>query len=315
MKIFLLILTAIIWGSTFFIIKDTVTTVNEYYIVFIRTFIAAISMLVFIFFKDKKSLLNYKTLLKGMVLGLLLATTYISQTIGLKYTSSGHSAFITGAGVIIVPILLSIFYKRKLKIKEVIIFFVVLVGLYLLTYDRETVLNVGDLITIITSFSLAWHLILSGKFVKTSEVLSLIGYQFLFASLISLLLYLTTQPVTFALSRGETISLVYLGFIGTLFCYFVSVWAQKQVDTVTVALIFTLEPVFAALFAWLFASEVLNVRELSGGLIILGGITTFQLISSKKSNLNKVNSLKSTLFKRLQYVKVSSNESKQKPWN
>jgi len=109
MKIFLLILTTIIWGSTFFIIKDTVITVNEYYLVFIRTFIAAISMLIYLFFKDRKSLLNFKTLIRGMVLGLLLATTYISQTIGLKYTSSGHSAFITGAGVIIVPMLLSIF--------------------------------------------------------------------------------------------------------------------------------------------------------------------------------------------------------------
>jgi drug/metabolite transporter (DMT)-like permease len=69
MKIFLLILNTIIWGSTFFIVKDTVTTVNEYYLVFIRTFIAAVSMLTFLYFKDKKALLNYKTVLKGMVLG------------------------------------------------------------------------------------------------------------------------------------------------------------------------------------------------------------------------------------------------------
>lgn len=282
MKIFLLILTAIIWGSTFFIIKDTGTSVNEFYLVFIRTFIAAMSMLVFIFFKDRKSLLNLNTLKKGMVLGALLATTYISQTIGLKYTSSGHSAFITGAGVIMIPVLLFIFFKRSLKLFEIIILFIVIIGLYLLTYDSQTILNIGDLITIITSFSLAWHIILSGKFVKTSEVYSLIGYQFLFAALFSFLLYITTQPVTFALTTSETISLVYLGFIGTLFCYFVSVWAQKTVDTVTVALIFTLEPVFAALFAWMFASEIFNFREISGALIILGGILVFQLLSARK---------------------------------
>lgn len=287
MKIFLLILTAIIWGSTFFIIKDTVTTVNEYYIVFVRTFIAAVSMLVFIFFKDKKSLLNYKTLLRGMVLGALLATTYISQTIGLKYTSSGHSAFITSAGVIMVPILLFLFFKRNLKIHEIIILCIVTFGLYLLTYDKETILNIGDLITMITAFSLAWHLILSGKYVKTSEVFALIGYQFLFASIFSLFLYLSTQPVSFALSTNETLALIYLGFIGTLFCYFVSVWAQKQVDTVTVALIFTLEPVFAALFAWIFASEILNLKEITGGFMILGGIVAFQLLSNRKKSLEK----------------------------
>ena len=104
MNIFLLILNTIIWGTTFFIIKDAVNTVNEYYLVFFRTFVAAVSMLVFVFFKDKKSLLTKKTIIRGMILGVLLAVTYISQTIGLKYTSSGHSAFITGTGVIIIPI-------------------------------------------------------------------------------------------------------------------------------------------------------------------------------------------------------------------
>lgn len=287
MKIFLLVLTAIIWGSTFFIIKDTVATVNEYYIVFIRTFIAAVSMLLFILFKDRKSLLNYKTLLRGMVLGILLATTYASQTIGLKYTSSGHSAFITSAGVIIVPMLLFIFFKRRLKVEETIIFLVVLAGVYLLTYDSETVLNIGDLITLITAFSLAWHLVLSGKYVKTTEVFSLIGFQFLFASVFSFLLYTTTQPVSFGLSTSAALALLYLGFVGTLFCYIVSVWAQKYVDTVTVALIFTLEPVFAALFAWIFASETLNLKEITGGFIILGGIVAFQLITNREKKLIK----------------------------
>lgn len=294
MRIFLLVLTSIIWGSTFFIIKDTVTTVNEYYIVFIRTFIAAISMLVFIFFKDKKSLLNHKTLFRGMILGALLATTYISQTIGLKYTSSGHSAFITSAGVIIVPILLFLFFKRILKTQEIIILFIVTMGLYFLTYDSATILNIGDLITLITAFSLAWHLILSGKYVKNSEVLALIGYQLLFAAIFSFILYVSTQTVSFALSTNESLALVYLGFIGTLFCYFVSVWAQKQVDTVTVALIFTLEPVFAALFAWFFASETLNFKEITGGILILAGIVAFQLLSNRKNSMKKAMYIKHT---------------------
>ncbi|HOP03875.1 MAG TPA: DMT family transporter [Tenuifilaceae bacterium] len=282
MRIFLLVLTTIIWGSTFFIIKDAVITVNEFYIVFLRTFLAAIPMLLFVYLKNKKSLLNPKTILKGMVLGILLATTYASQTIGLKYTSSGHSAFITGAAVVIIPMILFFFYKRKLKSQEIIILLIVFAGLYLLTYDSETKINIGDLITLITTLSLAWHLTLAGRYVKNTETLPLIAYQFFFASLFSLIIYVSTQPVTFQLSTNETITMIYLGFIGTLFCYFVSVWAQKQVDTVTVAIIFTLEPVFAALFAWIFASETLNFKEISGGIIILGGIIIFQLLSIRK---------------------------------
>jgi drug/metabolite transporter (DMT)-like permease len=81
--------------------------------------------------------------------------------------------------------------------------------------------------------------------------------------------------------------LLYLGFVGTLFCYFVSIWAQKHVDTVTVALIFTLEPVFAALFAWIFASESFSLKEMTGGFIILGGIVFFQLIANRKKKTGK----------------------------
>jgi len=291
MKIFLLILNTIIWGTTFFIIKDTVSTVNEYYLVFIRTFIAAVSMFLFVLFKDKKSLLNTKTIFKGMILGVLLSITYISQTIGLKYTSSGHSAFITGTGVVIIPILLFIFFKRKLKIQEIIILIVVLIGLFFLTYDTETILNLGDLITLITAFSLAWHLILAGKYVKTTETFSLIGYQFLFAAISSFIMYISTQPIELELNTKETFTLLYLGFIGTLFCYFVSVWAQKKVDIITVALIFTLEPVFAALFAWIFASETLNLKEIFGGIIILVGIIIFQLISNRKNKIIQIENL------------------------
>jgi len=286
MKIFLLVLTSVIWGSTFFIIKDTVVTLNEYYLVFARTFIAAASMLVFLYFKNKKALLNYKTILRGAMLGMFLSITYISQTIGLKYTSSGHSAFITGAGVIIVPILMFVFFKRKIKLLEIILLFVVIIGLYFLTYDSQTVLNIGDLITLITAFSLAWHLILSGRYVKKTEVMSLVGYQFLFAAIFSFLIYITTQPISFGLANNEIYALLYLGFIGTLVCYFISVWVQKYVDTVTVALIFTLEPVFATLFAWAFASEKLILKEILGGLIILSGIVAFQLISNKRKKTN-----------------------------
>ena len=290
MKIFLLVLTTIIWGTTFFVIKDTVNTVNEYYIVFIRTFIAAVLMLVFIYFKDKRSLLNRKTIIRGAVLGVLLGVVYISQTIGLKYTSSGHSAFITGTGVIFIPVLLFFMYKRRFKLGEIIALVVIISGLYLLTYDSGTAINIGDLITLITAISLAWHLVLAGKYVQTSEVLSLVAYQFLFASLVSLALYFTEQEITFGLTMDESWALLYLGFAGTLFCYFVSVWAQKDIDTLTVALIFTLEPVFAALFAWLFASEILNPRELIGAFVILLGIVSFQVFSNRKARIDRAKS-------------------------
>ncbi|MCK5076372.1 MAG: EamA family transporter, partial [Calditrichia bacterium] len=129
MYTFLLLLVTIIWGSTFFIIKDTVASVSEFFIVFGRTFIAAASMTIFLLFKNRKSLLNIFSLKKGTILGFLMAIIYSSQTIGLKYTSSGHSAFVTGSAFIVVPILLYVFYKQKIKIITIISILIVFSGL------------------------------------------------------------------------------------------------------------------------------------------------------------------------------------------
>lgn len=285
MKNFLLILVTIIWGSTFFIIKDTVASVNPFLIVFGRVFLASIPMLLFVFFKNKRSLLHRQTIIKGSILGFLLTLTYASQTIGLQYTSSGHSAFITSIAVILVPVLMFFGYRDRLLKSDYFSIFIVMIGLFLLTYDFEILLNKGDLITLITALSLAFHIVLSGKYVKTTGFLPLITYQFAFASVFSLmgsLLMGYQQGFDVSMISSESgWAIAYLGFFGTLFCYFVSVWIQKYESSVKVAIVFSLEPVFAALFAYIFVNEILNIKEITGAILILTGVVLFQLFRSK----------------------------------
>lgn len=285
MKNFFLILVTIIWGSTFFMIKDTVATVNPFYIVFGRVLLASIPMLIYVFFKDKKSLLHKQTIIKGSVLGLLLTTTYVSQTYGLQYTSSGHSAFITSIAVVLVPVILFFGFKEQLIKSDYLSIFIVMIGLFLLTYDLETQFNQGDIITLITAISLAFHIVLSGRYVKTTEALSLITYQFVSASILSLIGSVwvgwnSQTPISF-ISVDSMISIAYLGIFGTLFCYFVSVWVQKYVSSVKVALVFSLEPVFAALFAYIFVNETLNFKEITGTLLILSGVVLYLLLRNR----------------------------------
>lgn len=288
MKNFLLILVAIVWGSTFFIIKDTVVSVPPFYIVLGRMLMASIPMLVFMFFKNRRSLLNKKAIINGSILGLLLTITYVSQTIGLQYTSSGHSAFITGIAVVLVPILLVIIYRQSIKKTETISILVVILGLFLLTYDFDTHFNKGDLITLITAFSLAFHIILSGRFVKTTESLSLITYQFVsgtvFCAIGSLFVAYDSGFEGIVMSSESLMAIMYLGTFGTLFCYFVSVWVQKYESSVKVALVFSLEPVFAALFAYIFVSEILSFKEIIGTLLILVGVILYQVLKSRSES-------------------------------
>lgn len=277
MYTFLLILVTIVWGTTFFIVKDTVSSVDEFFIVFVRNGIAAIVMLVFILIKDYKILFNKKTIINGLIMGSLLASTYISQTIGLKYTSSGHSAFITGSAVIVVPIILVFTIKVKLKLIEILSIITAFIGLFFLTYDADTAINIGDIITLITVVAYASHIITAERFVKNTHLIGMITYQFLFGSLISLVLYLLTNDTALVLSTKALWSLLYLGLLGSLFCYFVSIWALKYVNVIKVAIIFSLEPVFAAAFAYFAAGEILNLKEIIGGILIIAGVILFQL--------------------------------------
>ena len=285
MKTFLLILVTIVWGSTFLLVKDTVASVNEYLIVFIRSVLAFIAMFIFQLFQDRKRLLNKKAFIYGSILGIFLAISYASQTIGLKYTSTGHSAFITSAAVIVVPFILYFLYKSKIYRIDYITVIIVSLGLFLLTYDFETTINKGDLITIITAVAYAFNVVLAGRYVKKSDTLSIITYQFFAASVVSLIAWLFTDNLSIQISMKAGLSLLYLGLIGTLFCYFITVWVQKYVSSLKVVIIFSLEPVFAAIFGYFIIQEILSFKELIGALLILAGVIIHSILKNKSNVL------------------------------
>ncbi len=281
MKTFWLVLVSLIWGSTFFIIKDTVGTVNEYFIVFVRGILAFIVMFIYQLFHNNKKLLDRKGIIYGSILGVLLAVAYASQTIGLKYTSTGHSAFITSSAVIAVPFILFAFYKVKLFKIDVISVAIVFAGLFLLTYDFESDINIGNLITVITAISCAFHIVLAGQFVKKADVNTIVTYQFLVTALVSFAAWLLTGETTLEISMKAGLSLLYLGIFGTLFCYFISVWVQKYVSSLKVAIVFSLEPVFAAVIGFFILHEVLSVKELMGAVLILLGVVVHSILKNR----------------------------------
>lgn len=281
MHTFLLFLVSLIWGSTFFIIKDTVTTVNESFIVFARTGIAFIALLAYNLIKNPKKIRQKRAFLYGTILGFLLASIYLSQTIGLKYTSTGHSAFITGSAVVIVPFLLFTLFKHQILRIDLVAVGIVVGGLFFLTYDIETDINIGDIITLITAFSLAFHIVFAQRFVKKADAGIIVLYQFMGAMVASLVAFLFTNPEIPQLSFSSGLSLLYLGFIGTLVCYFITVWVQQFVPAIKVSIILATEPIFAALCSYIFIHETLNLREFIGASLILTGVIAHNWIKHR----------------------------------
>jgi drug/metabolite transporter (DMT)-like permease len=116
--------------------------------------------------------------------------------------------------------------------------------------------------------------------VKQSYATSLIFYQFFFSSLITFFTmtgdhYLTESELE--LSQKAIPAILYLGLLGTLFCYFFTVYSQKYVPTITVALIFALEPIFASTAAYFFLNERIGSIELAGAFVILIGVVFYNI--------------------------------------
>ena len=281
--IVMLILATVVWGSTFAVVKDTMNSVNEYYLIFMRSIIAALPLLAITLIKNPRSLFNKEIIKKGAIIGIALGLTYGFQNLGMLYTSAGNSAFIMASNVIFVPIFLVVFYKNRFNGKSVISILIVISGLGLLTYKEGTELNPGDLLTLVGAAITALHIIWTGRYVKNSDLLALVTYQFVFAALLAFVFSIVLSPESFTMSYSQEswIAMIYLGLLGSLFCYFITVWAQKYVDYVTVTLIFSLEPVFAAVFSYYFIGEILGHQQLFGASLILFGILFFEIPFTK----------------------------------
>ena len=273
----------LIWGTTFTVVKDVSNSIDPFLLSGFRNLIATSMLCAYIIITKKgRILLDKNSLKSGFVLGVLLGTIYISQTIGITFTSANHSAFITCSAVIIVPIILFLFGWEKFNKKQILSILMVAIGLVLLTLKSGlSGFNLGDLITLAAAVICAMHIVFSGLYVRKFNFLSLIFYQFFFAGLVSFFSLFSKQafynfpPILF--ENDAINNVLYLSLLGTLFCYFVTVWGQKHVSTTFIALIFSLEPLFASVTNYLVLNEVFTTKEFIGAVIIFIGILLYSI--------------------------------------
>ena len=122
---------------------------------------------------------------------------------------------------------------------------------------------------------------LEGRFVTKDKTFAIVTYQFMAATIVGIIAFFIMSNEPVIISTKAWISLFYLGLIGTLFCYFVTVWIMNYVSALKVVIIFSLEPVFAAIFGYFILTEVLNLRELAGAGFILFGVIVHSILKNK----------------------------------
>lgn len=252
---------AAIWGSTFFLVKNSLDNIDPVTLVAYRFLLATLFMLPFVF--RKKVFQNFKN---GFFLGFLLWLLYIPQTIGLKYTTASNSGFITGLFVVFVPIFSFFMFKKNVSRQKTVSVIIAAVGLWFLTGGLKT-LNMGDLLTLIAAVTYALHIIFADKYMKDSDPYVLNFQQILTVGILS---FITAILFRLPLNIGNTLPVIlFLTLFPTLSAFLIQLIAQKFTSAIKVAMIFSLEPVFAAIFAWTIGGEKFIFTSAIGGLLIV----------------------------------------------
>ena len=260
---------AAVWGSTFFIVKDALSGIDPVVMVAYRFLLAGALLLVFLLFRGTPLKTGWT---RALFLSLILCGLYISQTVGLKYTTASNSGFITGLFVLFTPLLLLVLFKKKPTIMEAAASGVSVAGLWVLTGGLSDI-NFGDLLTIVAALTYALHVLYSDKFMKAGiDPYQISCQQFLLVGTLSLITALVFDlPLSIGSAKIAWV-LVFLALAPTLSAFVIQMLAQRFTSPVKVTLIFALEPVFAALFAWTLGDEQIVIHRALGGLLIVAAL-------------------------------------------
>lgn len=268
-----LVYAALIWGATFFMVKGVLEEIDPFVLVGYRFFFSAVLILPWV--ARRKNI--WASVREGMVLGAILMLLYVTQSSGLLYTTASNSGFITGLFVFFVPLFTLIFLRQSPAPGQWAAVAVALSGLWLLTGGTDG-FNKGDALTVFSAMSYAGHLLATDKIVRAdADPVLLAFHQFWFCGVACLVLA-WASGASFAVPTAKAFwTLAFLTLFPNLSAFFIQIVAQKHTPTLKVSLIFSLEPLFAAVFAWTLGGESFSGAQACGGALILAAMAMSEL--------------------------------------
>jgi drug/metabolite transporter (DMT)-like permease len=269
---FLVVVTAI-WGCTFVVVKGALADASPLPFLAVRFMLAGLLLLAIL----GRGQVDRAAILPGSILGLFLFAGYLFQTWGLIYTTPSKSAFLTGFSVILVPVIMMLFGFR-MGSATLVGGVLGLFGIYLLVAPSGmAAANRGDLLTLAGALSFAVHIVLVGHYTKKFSFLHLVPVQVLVVGLLSLVALPFVPHQTLHLTGRLVGAILVTAVLATAVAFSVQNWAQQYTPAAHTALIFALEPVFAALSSWLVIGEHFGGRVLLGSGLILAGMVISEI--------------------------------------
>ena len=280
-----LILTTLIWGSSFVILKSALDSITPLWVLAIRFSGAAILMLIACLPRLKK--LDKRYVAGGCLMGLCLAAAYILQTYGLVYTTPGKNAFLTTTYCILVPFLYWAISGKRPDKYNIIAAVVCLVGVGFVCLGNDLSINVGDMLTILCGLFYGLHIIVTSRTAENRDPVIITMLQFATAAVICFIGAVLFEPAPHDIGSGTWLSIAYMTFICTGLCYILQTVGQKYTPPSQTAVILTLESVFGSAI-----SVILGVESLTFN-IALGFFLIFIAIITSETKLDFLNKKRS----------------------
>jgi len=288
------LLCTFIWGTTF-IAQDTgMDTIGPLTFNAVRFLVGFIFIIPIAFIFENKKILNEinnnkKLFLKlSFWIGLFLFLGTFLQQAALLYTDVANAAFFTVFYVPMVPIILFMFYSKKIHWSIWPSVLLCISGVYLLTDFTDATVRFGDGLVILCALFWALHIIFIGKFTQNFNIPLFFGaLQGLIVSLFSFLFAIFFEDIVFTNILNEFASIIYAGVLSGGIAFTLQIYAQKKISPAPSAIIFSLEGVFAAIAAWIILDQVLGLNNLIGCFFILVGVIISQILPEMKFSKNK----------------------------
>ena len=289
----LMLIAAAIWGFAFVAQREGMETMGPFLFSGVRFLIGVVALSPVVWFLSKKPQQTHKAevsakklIFAGTVAGLLLFGGISCQQVGLQYTTAGKAGFITGLYIFFVP-LIGLFLGQRTGSGTWLGATIALFGLYLLSIKEDFTIAEGDLLQLICAVFFAAHVLVIGYLAKRMDTLKLALVQYLVCGVISLLIAIAIEMISWDMIVATAIPLLYAGIMSTGIAYTLQVVAQQHAHSSHAAIILSLEGAFAVLGGWLLLDEHLPARGLLGCALMLTGMFLSQLFPKLGSALKR----------------------------
>ena len=266
----LILFITICWGSSYLFMKIGLEAVSPFNLIALR-FGLAFLLAAGLFYRQLRQI-EWKTVKFAMLLGLFLFMVFTTLTVGLETTTASNAGFLVSLTVVFVPLFNALLFRKPIGKKLGFSILVAMSGIALLTVQLPFRITSGDLLCIAAAFFYAMHIIVTGHAAKQVNPLQLgilqIGFTALYGTLC---IFLFDSPALPASAEGWVAILV-LSVVCSALGFILQTVAQQYTSPARTGLIFSLEPVCAAIFGYLFMDEVMSLNGYIGAALVLAGV-------------------------------------------